>query len=114
MPKFVARAELTSTLWSSSSAPYTAELQWRITLALMVVVLGVVAVVMSRYRPRSARGGKQIFGIVFYIFYGQLIVIAKNGVAQQTIAPIIGIWWVHILTLVIALMIFFRQERSPT
>lgn len=100
-------------LLNSSDVTYIAELQWRITLALMVVVLGVVAVVMSRYKPRAAKNGKLILGIVIYLFYGQLVVTSKNGIAQQEIPPEVGIWWVHILTLAIALIIFYRQERSP-
>jgi lipopolysaccharide export system permease protein len=113
LPRLGLRAVPTSKLWDSNSAAYTAELQWRITLALMVIVLGVVAVVMSRYQPRSARGSKLIVGIVFYMFYGQLIVTSKNGVAQQTITPEIGIWWVHVVVLISALIIFYRQEHSP-
>lgn len=113
LPGLGVRAVPTAKLWSSSSPAYTAELQWRITLALMVVVLGVVAVVMSRYQPRTARGGKLILAMVVYMFYGQLLVTSKNGVAQQTIASEIGIWWVHIAVLAIALVIFYRQERSP-
>jgi len=112
-PKLGMSAVSSAKLWNNSHPAYTAELQWRITLALMVIVLGVVAVVMSRYQPRAAKSGKLILGIVIYMFYGQLIVTAKNGVAQQEIAPEIGIWWVHIVTLVIALVLFYRQERSP-
>ncbi|MCW8825506.1 MAG: LPS export ABC transporter permease LptF [Gammaproteobacteria bacterium] len=113
LPKFGVRAVPSTKLWGSSSPAYTAELQWRITLALMVIVLAVVAVVMSRYQPRSARGGKLILAMVVYMFYGQLLVTSKNGVAQQTLIPEIGLWWVHIATLTIALVIFYRQERSP-
>jgi len=112
-PQFGMSAVSSANLWGNELPTYQAELQWRITLALMVIVLGVVAVVMSRYQPRAAKSGKLILGIVIYMFYGQLIVTAKNGVAQQEIAPEIGIWWVHIVTLVIALVLFYRQERSP-
>ena len=113
-PSFGVRSVSTMGLWASNNASHTAELQWRISLALMVIVLGVISVVMSRYQPRSARGSKLIIGIVIYMFYGQLVVTAKNGVAQQSLAPEIGIWWVHIAALAIALVIFYRQERSPS
>lgn len=113
LPRLGLRASPTIALWGSSNPAHMAELQWRITLALMVIVLAVVAVVMSRYQPRAAKNGKLILGIVIYMFYGQLVVTSKNGIAQQEIAPEIGIWWVHIVTLAIALAIFYRQERSP-
>ena len=100
LPKFGVRAISSKKLWSSDDFTHIAELQWRITLALMVIVLGVVAVVMSRYQPRSAKNGTLILAIVVYMIYGQLTVTAKKGVAHQTIPPEIGIWWVHIIILI--------------
>ncbi len=112
-PLFGMRAKTSAYLWGSDKSADIAELQWRITLALMVIVLAVIAVVMSRYQPRSAKNGKLIMGIVIYMVYGQLIITSKNGIARQTLEPEIGLWWVHVVMLTIALIIFYRQERSP-
>ena len=101
----------TSVLWSSQDPLHIAELQWRLSLPLMVLILGMVAVSVSRYKPRSGKYGRLFSGIVIYLIYSQLIMNAKVGIVQQTIPPIIGMWWVHLSVVLIFITLFIYQER---
>ena len=100
-----------SVLWGSNNPYHIAELQWRISTPLMVLVLAVVAVAISRYKPRSGKYGRLFIAIAIYMIYSHLIMSSKVAIVQKTIPPIIGMWWVHLSILLIFPSLFISQER---
>lgn len=101
----------TSELWGSSQPIRVAELQWRISTPLMLLVLAVVAVVISRYQPRSGKYGRLIIAIVIYMVYSHLIMSSKLALKSATLSPSIGVWWVHLAILGAFIALFFYQEK---
>lgn len=76
-----------------------AELQWRLSGPLMALVLAVIAVPLSRTRPREGRYGRILFGILIYIVYSNLLGVARLGMERGQIHPDVGLWPVHLLFL---------------
>lgn len=98
-------------LWGSTDPARIAELQWRISTPLMMLVLAVVAVAISRYKPRSGKYGRLIIAIVIYMVYSHLIMSSKVAIKHSTISPSIGIWWVHLMIFMVFIALFFYQEK---
>ncbi len=90
-----------SQLWRAGNAASAAELQWRVSLPLSCLLLALAAVPLSHTTPRKGRYGKVAVGLVIYLVYSNLMVFARNAVADGVIAPEIGMWWAHGLTIVI-------------
>lgn len=88
-----------------------AEIQWRLSPAIAAIVLGLLAIPLSHSAPREGRGGRAVLGILAYAAYANILWMTRNGVAQGDIPPIIGIWWVHLLVLLVALVWLRRQGR---
>lgn len=82
-------------LMRSSGLNEIAELQWRISVPLSTVLLGLVAVPLSRSRPREGRYGRLAIGLLVFIIYFNLLSAAKSWVEQGSITPELGLWWVH-------------------
>ncbi len=59
----------------------------------MALVLTLVAVPLSRLRPRQGRYARVGFAIVVYIVYSNLIAAAKVWVEKGDLPPIVGVWW---------------------
>ena len=90
--------------------PYDmAELQWRISVPIAVLVLMVLAVPLSRSAPRQGRYGGLAAGVLIYIIYVDLLAAAKVWVEREQISVYLGLWWVHLLFLLVGLLLLARQ-----
>jgi lipopolysaccharide export system permease protein len=96
-------------LWESDSPWHQAELQWRLAMPLSAVLLALLAVFLSRTNPRQGRYGKFFLGILVYVIYSNLLGVARTWVERGKVDPLIGIWWVHLLLLVIVALLMFRH-----
>jgi lipopolysaccharide export system permease protein len=92
----------TGQLLASGSNPDIAELQWRISTPLMALVLMLLAVPLSKLRPRQGRFGKIGLAVLAYFLYYQLLFAARAWVEAGSVSPVIGVWWVHAIALIAA------------
>ncbi len=94
-------------LWFTSEASLQAELQWRLSLPLSVILLAALAIPLSHTTPRQGHYAKILFGILIYLIYNNLLNVAKKWVEHGDVPPWIGVWWVHIGLLLIILVLFY-------
>lgn len=95
----------------SGSAEDVAELQWRVSPAIAAIVLGLLAIPLAHSAPREGRGGRALLGIFAYTVYANVLYMSRGWVASGDIPPLFGMWWVHLLVLVLALIWMRRQGR---
>jgi lipopolysaccharide export system permease protein len=88
-----------------------AEIQFRISPAIAVVVLGLLALPLAHTAPREGRGGRIVLGMLAYLIYANVLYLSTVWIAKSVLPPILGLWWVHLLVLVIALIWLHRQGR---
>lgn len=101
----------TMVLWrgQNSNLDMASELQWRFALPLSVIILALLAFPLSEVNPRSGKFARIIPAILIYIVYANLMLMARSWIVKGTITPQIGIWWVHAVFLVLALIMLFAQ-----
>lgn len=95
----------------SSDAQEIAEIQWRVSPSIAIIVLGMLAIPLSHSSPREGRGGRVILGILAYTVYANILYMCRSWVAQGDLPAWLGMWWVHVLALVIAVIWLRRQGR---
>lgn len=100
----------TSTLWHGGDARGAAELQWRISMPLSVMLLGALAVLLARTAPRQGRYGKLFTGILAYFLYGNLLGIARELTDQGDIPDPIGLWPIHGAMLMVVVIAYSYQS----
>lgn len=96
-------------LFESGTPADIAELQWRLSIPLMVLVLAFMAVPLGRSSPRQGRYAGLAIGVLIYISYANLLGAAKAWVERGKIPPLLGLWWVHALFLGVALVLLLRR-----
>jgi lipopolysaccharide export system permease protein len=101
----------TRELWGTGAASDIAQLQSRASSPLMALVLTLVAVPLSRLRPRQGRYARVGFAIVVYFVYSNLLSAAKVWVERGELPPAIGVWWVHLAVLGLGLYLVFRESN---
>lgn len=99
----------TMDLIASDSRIHKAELQWRISQVLMMILLAMIAVPLSKTAPRQGRYAKMAVAILLYIVYSNLLVVGMNWVRKGVVEPSFGMWWVHVIFLILFLILFLRQ-----
>ncbi len=96
-------------LLGSDNPADRAELQWRMSAPLSVLVLMFLAVPLSRSAPRQGRYGGLAAGILVYIIYVDLLGAAKVWVEREQSPAFIGLWWVHLVFLAAGGVLLARQ-----
>jgi len=105
------KAMPTMLLWQTGQAAHLAELQWRISLVLLIPVLTLMAVPLSRVSPRQGRFAKLVPAVFLYILYFGLLLVSRDLTAAGELPPILGVWWVHMIFLFLAWVLF--TNRMP-
>lgn len=106
------RAVPTRTLLKSEKLDHITELQWRISAVLICIVLAVLAVPVSRTSPRSGRYARLTLAVLLYLVINNLLNLGRTWLSEGSISPYIGLWWVHVVTLVFALGLIYWQTGS--
>ncbi len=87
-----------------------AELQWRLSIPLMVLTLTLVAVPLSRVSPRTGKYAKLLPAIVVYILYANFMFVARDAIASGTIPLWIGMGWIHLAVVFLGLFLIWRNQ----
>ena len=97
-------AQPTKELLLSKDPEKRAELHWRVALPTMCLVLTLVAVPLSRLRPRQGRYSRVWLAIVVYFAYSNLVSAGKVWLARGTIPEFLGLWWTHVAIALLAFL----------
>jgi lipopolysaccharide export system permease protein len=104
-------ARPTSDILFSLDPEEATEIQWRLTPAVAVLVLGLLAIPLSHSAPREGRGGRAVLGILAYIVYANGLYMCRNWMAKGDFPIIPGLWWIHLLVLLVAFLWMRHQGR---
>lgn len=106
------RTAKTNTLWplNNTNLAKAAELQWRISIPLMVFTLTLVAVPLSRVNARAGKFSKLLPAVIIYILYANFMFLARNAITSGKIPLWIGMWWIHILVALLGLFFIWRSR----
>lgn len=96
----------TAELIGSSLPEHRAELQWRISTLLLIPIITLIAVPLSKVDPRQGRYSKLVPAALLYAAYFVLLQFSKDMIAAENLPAAIGMWWVHLLFIAVALLCY--------
>jgi lipopolysaccharide export system permease protein len=110
------REEMKSTpaLLASNAPRDRAELAWRTAVPVMALVLMVLAVPMSRLRPRQGRFARVGLAVLVYFVYSNLLAAARVWMEKDAPAGQLGLWWVHLVPVAIAALLLWQELHPGT
>jgi len=106
------RTESTASLWplNNKNLAKAAELQWRVSIPVMVLMLTLVGVPLSRVNSRSGKYAKLLPAIVVFILYANMLFLARDWLASGKIPVWLGLWWVHLAVALLGLLLIWRNQ----
>lgn len=96
-------------LWSSGKRLQQAELIWRISVPLGMLMLVLLAVPLSYARPRSGRFARLALALAVYLVYSNLLGVSVNWIGEGVMPAWLAAVWVHGLALMLLLALFWQQ-----
>jgi len=98
-------------LLSLDSRAGIAELEWRISLVLMVPVLVFLAIPLARVEPREGRFARIAPALLLCFLYLVLLSAAKSRIETGDLAPFPGLFWIHAAYLVLSWFIYQGSDQ---
>jgi lipopolysaccharide export system permease protein len=99
----------TQELWNRGGKRDIAEIQWRISGALMTIIMSLFTIKFANSGPRTGRYAGFFPAILIYILYSNLLGVTRAWVTKGVLIPWIGAVWVHMLMIVLLVYLFNQQ-----
>ncbi len=104
----------TLTLLRSADPRAIAEWQWRLAQPLSLFVLAPLALIFAYTDSRKGAFAPLFTAILAYFSYANLLSIAHALLARGQEPIWLGLWWVHVIFLLLAATLFSRRARGKT
>jgi len=99
-------------LFGSDNVRLQSELQWRLSLPLLVFIVTLLAVPLAKVNPRQGRFLKLLPAILLYMAYLALLIAARGALDKGRIPMALGLWWVHALFFSIGMLMLFWEPLT--
>ena len=93
----------TGALLGSNDRRDISELQWRLSMPVMVITLGLLAIPLSRSSPREGRYGRLLLAVLVYAVYSNALTLSQGWLEEGALPPWLGLWPVHGVVAVLAI-----------
>ena len=87
-----------------------AELHWRLSFPVSILVLTFLAIPLSHTSPRKGRFGRVAIAILLYVLYANLLGLGKNWLESGVTPAWLGLWWVHGIFMVLFVVLMIRNS----
>jgi lipopolysaccharide export system permease protein len=101
----------TTELLASDQPLLRAEFHWRLGLPLSALVLALLAVPLARSQPREPRYAKVLLAVAAYVVYTNLLGVGRGWLADGTLPPTVGLWWLHGAALALAAWLAWQDAH---
>ena len=87
------------------------ELQWRISLVVIIPILAIIGLSLSQVNPRQGRFFKMLPAILLMILYIALLIWGRTGLEKGKLPIQFGLWWIHGIFALIAAALFLQYNQ---
>ena len=91
-----------------------AEMQWRFSQPISILLLSVFGVFLGKSSPRTGKGINVIIGVIIFMLYNNSLLVAKNSIEVGQLNPIIGMWSIHLFIFLILIIFYQFREGKIT
>ncbi len=110
-PSLELKHQQIQTVWAQKTPQAWGEVLWRVSLPLSALTLGLLAIPLAFVNPRGGRSLNQLFALLIYLTYSNVISISQSLVVNQTISFVVGLILPHALVLCLFAWFMIRRGR---
>lgn len=90
---------------------YDGEFHRRLSAAFSLIILTLMIPALAHSGPRQGRFGNLLAAIFIYVIYFNLLNLAQGWIRKGVLPVSLGMWWVHGVMLLVALVIAYRFSK---
>jgi lipopolysaccharide export system permease protein len=90
----------------------SAELHWRLSKPVALLLLTLFALVFAYTQPRRGRYVSLFVAIIAYFLYSNLLGVADAMLKRGRVPEDLGLWWVHATFLLLGVYFFWRRANN--
>jgi lipopolysaccharide export system permease protein len=90
-----------------------AELHWRLSSPITILILMFVALPLARTRPREGMYGRLLVAVLFFVVYSNLLAVGYAWIEDGKVPASAGLWWAHGAALLIGWLTARSWRRRP-
>ena len=99
-------------LFYSNDPKNIAELQWRLSQPLSIVILSFLGVLLGKTSHRSKKNLGVLFGVGIFIIYNNALLIARSSLENGKTSIFDSMWGVHLALIIFILALYaYRHEK---
>ena len=83
-----------------------AELQWRLSQPITVLILSFFGIFLGKTSPRGGKGVNLLIGIIVFMLYNNGLLVAKRAIELGQINLLTGFLGVHLLVLMLLILLY--------
>ena len=103
-------SSLITDLLKRDDAASVAELHWRLSLPVSVLVLAAIGIPLSRSNPRQGRYYLLIPALILFLVYMVMLNAGKESIANGEGGPLAEIWSIHLCLVGLAALCYFWPQ----
>lgn len=103
------KARSMTELLASGSIKDKAELHWRLSLPIAVLIFTFLALPLAKSPPRKGVWGRLMIGILVYVVFSNLAGLGKANIAKDVWPAELGLWWLHGTCLLFGVWMWRRE-----
>jgi len=89
-----------------------AELQWRLSQPITILILSFFGIFLGKTSPRGGKGVNLLIGIIVFMLYNNGLLVAKRAIELGQINLLTGFLGVHLLVLMLLILLYqFRNGK---
>ena len=96
----------TRQLLEHATAANVSELNWRISMILMVPIIAIMAIPLSRVNPRQGRFTRLVPGMLLCFIYVISLSAARAAMEKGQLPTWPGLWWVHAIFILLVWLLY--------
>ncbi len=104
------KTKKTKEILNSKNLEEIAEYQWRLAMPIATIILSMLAIGLGKVIPRQGRFAKFFPAVLLYIIYSNSMLFVRRLVAGNVVPAFLGIWMVHIIFLIIAIILLLQSS----
>ena len=102
-----------SKIFDYSAESEKANFQWNISIPATLIILLFLGVYMGAVKPRQGRFSVILPGMLIYIAYLSLLILARESLSSNPTSGI-GLWWIHLIFGFLIMLYIFKNNLQIT
>lgn len=106
------KAVATNLLLQRGGAAEWAEIHWRLSAPLSIIILSFLAIPLARSEPRKGKFSRLFPALMVYVAYALLMLNGRRLIEKGVLPDVVGFWWIHCIAIALCFWLYRPKKQK--